>query len=219
MSHLRATLAFVLIVATGLAASAPGEEPVALQPPGWAIPMQLDSWQGADAEPLDDATAQDAGADRVVNRLYAAPDGRTVGLYVASYVRQRPGSSIHSPLHCLPGGGWSVLTDDVLSVAQASGAEGSVRRLVAVRDRARILVLYWYAIHGRMVASDILSRLYLLHDSVRVGRNDASLIRLVVGIDGQDDADADRVGSAFLQSLAPHLSGPQELARQAEVHP
>jgi EpsI family protein len=218
MSLLRGAMALVLVMATGFAASVPGEEPVALEQPGWAIPLQLGAWQGTDAEALDQATTESAGADRVVNRLYAAPDGRTVGLYVASYGQQRPGSSIHSPLHCLPGGGWSVLTDDVLSVAPAGRTEGAIRRLVAVRDRARILVLYWYAIHGRMVASDLLSRLYLLRDSLRVGRNDASLVRLVVVVDGQDDAAADRVGAEFFQDLSPHLTDGPDGVRHAEAH-
>ncbi len=170
------------------------------------VPLALASWQGTDAAPLDGDTRAAIAADHIVNRTYSTPDGRAVGLYVASYRRQRPGSSIHSPLHCLPGTGWSVLDDRVLPVRLRQRDTGSVRRLVAVRGRARILVLYWYAIGGRLVASDLLSRAYLLRDSLVTGHNQAALVRIVVEIAGDDAGAADQTALGFAEAVAPHVT-------------
>lgn len=39
---------------------------------------------------------------------YSKADGKIVNLYVAYYASQRTGKSPHSPLVCIPGGGWSI---------------------------------------------------------------------------------------------------------------
>jgi EpsI family protein len=79
-----------------------------------------------------------------------------------------------------------------------------VRRLVAQKSSSRVLVLYWYSIQGRMVAGELASRMQLLANRVRHGRNDAALIRIVVPVIGSDEA-AEARGLAFVRALAPHL--------------
>jgi EpsI family protein len=204
MSPMRWVVALLLVVATGALAGATRTVESTTVPP-MQVPLELGTWHGEDAGPVD-ATLSALGADHVLNRTYAGPDGRAIGLYIASYAKQRPGVSIHSPLHCLPGTGWSLLTDDVLRVERPTGGAGSVRRLIAVRDDVRLLVLYWYAIQDRMVASDALSRFYLLNDSLRLGRNDAALVRLVVPIAGENDSPAEESALSFLRTLAPYVS-------------
>jgi len=71
-----------------------------------------------------------------------------------------------------------------------------------------MLILYWYAINGRMVASELRSRLQLLHNRVRFGRNDAALVRIAVPVAGSD-LDAERKAMAFARALAPHLAQPR----------
>jgi EpsI family protein len=208
MTTPRAIIALALILATAVIARASRPAAAVAEAEAANItigaPTQLDAWQAGDDEPLDEETRKAVAADATVNRTYRAPTGELIGLYIAAYARQRPGVSIHSPLHCLPGTGWNVLSDDVVPMA-AGGTTGEIRRLVAVRDRARTLILYWYDIDGRMVASDVMSRLYLLHDSVRFGRNSAALVRLVVPMRDGDNGRAERQGVAFLRTLVPHL--------------
>jgi hypothetical protein len=50
-----------------------------------------------------------------------------------------------------------------------------------------------------------MSKLWLLHDSIRLGRSDAALVRIVVPITGSVDA-AERRGLAFTRDLLPYLS-------------
>jgi EpsI family protein len=171
------------------------------------LPTAIGMWDGADAPADDPETLELLGADGVVNRVYAAAGGAPVELYVAYYERQRPGVSIHSPLHCLPGTGWEVVSSSTIPYAGAAangGPAGSIRRLIAQRGATRAVVLYWYSVHGRMVASELASRAYLLGDRIRVSRNDAALVRVVVLSDGNDLA-AEQRGLAFIADALSYL--------------
>jgi EpsI family protein len=170
-----------------------------------ALPLQLSTWTGRDAAPLDDETVRTLGADAYLDRSYVADSGPAVDFYIAYYGQQRPGSSIHSPLHCLPGTGWEPIEVSTVSLPQADGTIGQVRRMVVRKNMERAVVFYWYAVHGRMIASETLSKAWLLHDSVRFHRSDAALVRIVVPIEGNGVDVAQRQGLAFARDVLPYL--------------
>jgi EpsI family protein len=202
MSTSRLAVACVLVTMTAvIAASSQRPVSAAVAPP--EVPYSMAAWEGEDAPPLDAETERVVNADEIINRTYVDPDGIASGLYIAFYAQQRPGTSIHSPLHCLPGTGWEVLSNDVLDV-NVDGRPGSIRRLIAQKDAERVMVLDWYDIHGRMIANDFRSRLQLLTDRVRLGRNDAALVRVAVPVNGSD-RDAERRGMAFIRALVGYL--------------
>ena len=203
MSRVRLFVAVLLIAGTGALAAAartPGRLP---QPALDRLPYQLDAWQGRDAAALDGDTLQLLGADAYLNRSYAEAAATPVGLYIAYYAEPKPGVSIHSPLHCLPGTGWEPI--DVATVALGAG---HARRLVVRKNDDRALVLYWYSVHGRVLASEVASRAWLLHDSVRLRRGDAALVRIVVPLSrrGGSTAAAEERALAFARDVLPHLS-------------
>jgi EpsI family protein len=169
------------------------------------LPLTIGDWQGREGGPLDAETMAVLRADGVINRIYArAADRSPIDLYVAYYARQQPGVSIHSPLHCLPGTGWEVQSAGIVDLTSARGIPGEARKLIAQKNRDRALVLYWYSVHGRMVGSEAASRLYLLGDRLRLGRNDAALVRVVAPMaDGEGTAERQAVG--FIRDLLPQL--------------
>jgi EpsI family protein len=169
-----------------------------------ALPLVVGTWQGRDAGPIDADTVKILAADAYLNRTYDSGQ-EAVGLYVAYYAQQRPGVSIHSPLHCLPGTGWEPLEVTTRTVEAAGAPTGAVRRLLVRKGRDRDVVLYWYAIHGRVIASELLSKVWLLHDGIRFNRSDAALVRIVVPVTGSVEA-AEREGLAFARSLMPHVA-------------
>ena len=173
------------------------------------LPYTVGDWRGADDKPLDADTVTELGADAYLTRVYSGNAGAPIGLYVAFYGAQRPGVSVHSPLHCLPGTGWEPLDVGTVDIARDRGVEAHVRRLVVRKNRDLAVVLYWYAIHGRVIASEASSKLWLLHDSIRLGRSDAALVRVVVPISGLSRAtasDAERRAVAFTRDLLPYLA-------------
>lgn len=204
MSTARTFIALLLVTAAGALAHArvqgvPRHASLGL------LPYQVSAWSGRDAAPLDAETLRVLAADTYLNRSYSGGSGTPIGLYIAHYAHQRPGVSIHSPLHCLPGTGWEPLDVATVDLAQPDGTHGQVRRLVVRKNMNRALVLYWYAIHGRMIASETLSKAWLLHDSLRYHRSDAALVRIVVPIHGPAIDDAQREGLAFAHDVLPYL--------------
>lgn len=195
-------VACLLFAATGVTRAArrtPPPSPTALA----SIPLVVGRWSGAEAPPLDAETRRELGADAYVTRSYAAAGQAPVGLYIAYYAEQRPNVSIHSPLHCLPGTGWEPLEVSAISVPGAA-APIQARRMLVRKDLDRAVVFYWYAVHGRVLASELGSRFWLLHDALTLGRSDAALVRLSVPVTRSVDA-ADAEGVAFARALLPHV--------------
>jgi len=245
MSTARLIVIVILLASTAAVARSAHRGDRAVDPNLSALSYTIAGWSGTEGKPLDEETVSALGADAYLTRTYSEGAGVPVGVYIAFYGAQRPGVSVHSPLHCLPGTGWEPLdvrTVDVASFsATASGphprrelsltprlgfawprlgappqrgrraggpgvaAGAQVRRLVVRKNRDRALVLYWYAVHGRTIATEAMSKLWLLHDSIRLGRSDAALVRIVVPITGSVDA-AERRGLAFTRDLLPYLS-------------
>jgi EpsI family protein len=194
------------------------------------VPYTIGPWKGTDAPPPDPETQETLGADAVLNRTYAlqaehgAParewsgvggparltDGaeprssdEVVGLYIAYYREQRPGVSVHSPLHCLPGTGWEIEDGATITIPGA-GLDGRMKRLVVRKNMDRALVLYAYSVHGRLIANEVLSKLWLLNDRIRRGRGDAALVRIVVPVMETMEA-AEQRGRAFTRDVLPHV--------------
>jgi EpsI family protein len=205
MSLQRGIVVVLLIGLTGSLAHAAKARGPKLQARLSTLPLQLSAWSGRDEPPLDVETERLLGADAYLERSYSTASGASVDLYIAYYGRQQPGASIHSPLHCLPGTGWEPIDIATIPIAQPGGASAGVRRMLVRKNGDRAIVLYWYAVHGRMLASESLSKLWLLRDGVTLQRSDAALVRIVVPVDGTDVDAAQRAGLAFAHDVMPFL--------------
>jgi len=204
MNPSRAAALVFLLVATGALAHARRAEAPAVDVT--RMPYAFGAWRGTDAPPLDAETRRILAADAIVNRTYSDGAGSPVNLYVAYYREQRPAASIHSPLHCLPGTGWEPLDVSTVAMPIADRASAAaIRRVVIRKNRERALVLYSYAVRDRLLASELASSLWLLHDSLRFGRSDASLVRVVVPIGDSIDA-AEQRGLTFVADVLPYMS-------------
>lgn len=176
------------------------------------FPLRLSTWTGQDLPPFEPSVMAILGVDDYVNRAYYRPDRSAAGLYIGYYKSQRQGDSIHSPLNCLPGAGWEPLSKGYLTipVSTAAGtADISVNRYVIQKGLDRQLVLYWYQSHGRAVANEYWSKLFLIRDAVRINRTDAALVRVMVPIAPNTDgaeALAEMQGTDFVKTIFPILS-------------
>ena len=53
-----------------------------------------------------------------------------------------------------------------------------VNRYVVQKGLDRQLILYWYQSHGRVVANEYRSKIFMVYDAARLNRSDAALIRV-----------------------------------------
>jgi EpsI family protein len=129
-----------------------------------------------------------------------------IGLYIAYFPTQRTGQSIHSPQNCLPGAGWTFEQSGVSVFTDASGKEYRVGEYLITNGTATDEALYWYQLHGRSIPSDYRAKLYTLADSIRYGRTDEALVRIITPVlAGEEKTEAHNRAIRFAQQIAPML--------------
>ncbi|MEZ5317513.1 MAG: EpsI family protein [Vicinamibacterales bacterium] len=172
------------------------------------FPMTIEDWQGVAQPRFSEDVERVLGADDYLTRAYVRPDRASIGLFIGYWASQRTGDTMHSPLNCLPGAGWEPVSQSRLAMPAADGLPGGdVNRIVIQKGLDRQLVLYWYQSHGRLVASEYWGKIQLVTDAVRLNRTDGAIVRVIVPIGNDPDAEAraEAVGLAFVRTLLPRL--------------
>ena len=174
------------------------------------FPRDIGPWKSIVDPPLEEDVLRVLGVDDYLSRVYYQSPTVAVGLYMGFYGSQRQGDTIHSPLNCLPGAGWEPVSQGRVRIdnADGRGRDITVNRYIVQKGLDRQLVLYWYQSHGRVVASEYTSRLYLIHDAIRLNRTDGSMVRVIapIKIDATDNgASAERLAEEFVRAIFPLL--------------
>lgn len=209
------TLFGCFVLAAALIAHSSQFEPTPIREPLAFFPMTLGEWRGVQEPPFPNNVLNVLGVDDYLTRAYYLSPQSGVGLYIGYYRTQRQGSTIHSPLNCLPGAGWEPVSKATVQIPVTSGpasiaaARIPVNRYVVQKGLDRDLVLYWYQSHGRVVASEYVSRFYLVADAVRLNRSDGAMVRVIAPVlpnvaDGE--ARAERDATRFVQAIFPRLA-------------
>ena len=208
-----------LLSSAAYLAGATKSEPIPLRVPIEEFPFKVASWNGTRAADLEPDVLAALGVDEYVNRVYRTRTGSTAGLYIGYYKSQRQGDTMHSPLNCLPGSGWTPLNNGRITVDLAApSADTSARslpsspveinRYVVQKGSDTLMVLYWYQSHGRVVASEYWGKFYLVLDALRINRTDGALVRIIVPTDTSDNAThrAEEQGTTFVRDIFPLLT-------------
>ncbi len=125
-------------------------------------------------------------ADVTLQRLYRHRDGRQVFLFLAYFKEQQVNSQIHSPRHCVPGGGWTVKGLEPARVDLPSGELSCSRMLIERDGHARQLV-YWFRTRGGTVTGEYALKWDLIQNSIARRPTDAIFVRFSA-LDGDVDA-------------------------------
>src|SRR5258706_1253138 len=178
----------LLLAGAGYLAHATRAETVPPRRPLATLPVTVDSWEGREGQPFAANGLAVLGVDEYVNRVYVSGRAPYVGLYVGYYESQRQGDTMHSPLNCLPGAGWQSIRQGrtALTVTDMVGASRpiTVNQFVIQKGLDRLMVLYWYQSHGRVVASEYTSKIFMVYDAMRLNRTDGALVRVITPITG-----------------------------------
>jgi EpsI family protein len=155
---------------------------------GETIPRELAQYVGTDLT-LSAAEVRVAGAANYLLRRYRAADSvaASFSLYVGYYDSQTQGKTIHSPKNCLPGSGWEPLASSRVAVDAPTGRV-RVNKYLLQRKSAQALVLYWYQGRGRVASSEYGVKWDLLRDAALRQRSEEALVRIVVPINGSEEA-------------------------------
>lgn len=158
------------------------------------FPRDLGPWTGV-MQSLDPDVERVLGATDYVNATYAAA-GETsyVNLFSAWYAKQTEGSGLHSPEVCLPMGGWEIfsLEEHMVDMPGTIYGRFPVNRAVIQKGLSKQLVYYWFEQRGKRQTNDFLAKIWVVWDSLTMGRSDGAIVRFVTPIDeGETEADAE----------------------------
>lgn len=201
-----AALCVCFIVTAGVLARASMAEPTPTRASFAQLPYRIGDFQGRHAGDLDQKVLDVLGVEEYVNRTYrSSASNLPVGFYLGYWASQREGDAIHSPMNCLPGAGWAPVETSRISLP-LGGVDSEVNRVIIEKSGERLLVLYWYQSHGRVVASEYWSKIHMVLDAMKTARTDAAMVRIVVPIPNTAaTADAEREATAFAKALHPML--------------
>jgi EpsI family protein len=187
------------------------------------FPIALGPWTGT-SFPLDQETLDVLGKGVFMSRSYQPdpssadpgsaniPDAKTVfaepvSLFIGYFPTQRSGQSIHSPQNCMPGAGWVFNSSGETQIGEHNGKPINVGEYVISNGDSKAEVLYWYQTQGHSIASDYKAKLYMLADSIRYGRTDAALVRIITPLTkNETQQQAHLRAVTFARQVTPLLS-------------
>jgi exosortase D (VPLPA-CTERM-specific) len=194
-----------LCAAAILAQLAIGARETALPPrASFALfPREIAGWQGADMDIEASALAALNATDHLSVNYAKGED--VINVWSAYYDSQYSGNAAHSPLVCIPGGGWRVEDGGVTEIPVAGAAPLSASRLIIAQGTDKQLVYFWFVEGGRHETGEYAAKFRLFANAMLHNRRDGALVRFVTPVVGGDIARADAMLKSFIAEAAPLL--------------
>ncbi len=169
------------------------------------IPLQLNGYSGEERR-FDSGDYQVLKADTSTLRLYHDPAGTDSWLFVAYFSSQKYGSQIHSPKHCLPGGGWQIAQHDEISMPITKDHPLSVNRLLIANGGRRQLMFYWFETRSGTITNEFGLKFDLARNSLMLRPTDAAFVRYTLPIEAGDSIEGvTEKATEFLTAFQPSI--------------
>ena len=146
------------------------------------IPFQLDGYSGEERR-FPSGDYEVLKADTSTLRLYHSRAGADTWLFVAYFSSQKYGSQIHSPKHCLPGGGWQIAQHDNVSMPITREGPITVNRMLITNGNERQLMFYWFETRSGTITNEFGLKFDLARNSLLLRPTDAAFVRYTVPIE------------------------------------
>ncbi len=175
-----------------------GRPEAAPVPPIEGLPREVGTWRSADYSSGETVT-EVLAADRTLTRRYQRADGATVMLFLAYFAQQQVNSQIHSPINCLPGGGWRIVSHATEDLVAGEGATPATCLRIS-REGHSQEVVYWFQTQGGRVAGEYALKWDLVKNAILRRPTNAAFVRYNAA-----SADAEALHE-LVRLLEPHLN-------------
>lgn len=168
------------------------------------FPEQLGGWKMYNTQTLDQRVLGLLAPDDYISRTYVNAEGRAVFLFIAYYLSQRSGKTLHSPQNCLPGAGWEIVQRGRIELPD----NAHINDFTIAKENERMLTYYWYQGRGRVEANEYWDKIYGVQDAVFKNRTDAALVRVMVDSSDKPDVEAAsrQIALDFIHQIRPELA-------------
>jgi len=167
------------------------------------FPSVVSQWRMTGESQLSAEVQAVLKASDVLMRQYVNARGDRVELYIGYHDGGQGSGEIHSPKHCLPGGGWLEISSSRTQLTVAGESLNLVEAVYQKGDR-RELFLYWFQVRGKSLSEEYSLKVAEITNSVLHCRRDASFIRISVPFQG-DQQQAARIGERFVSDFLPAI--------------
>jgi EpsI family protein len=168
------------------------------------IPLVLEDKYYGSERPLSEETSEVLKADLATDRIYTAPEDKKFQLFIAYFKSQKYGSQIHSPKHCLPGGGWKIDQLQPFRLELSNGTIKNINLSIISRQGRGMLMLYWYETRSGTIRGEYGLKLDLVKNSLLLKPTDATIIRFTFEISG-DTEQTTRKAVAIIDKFHPYI--------------
>ncbi len=169
------------------------------------VPMDGFGYYGIEHR-FDDYAYDVLKADTTTLRLYRDIDNSTYWLFMAYFSSQKYGAQIHSPKHCLPGGGYRIETIEPYEIAIEGQEDLVINRLLIASPRRKELMLYWFETRGGVISSEYGLKFDLMRNAMLLRPTDAAICRITMPLSLSANFD-EATGKAvtFIQKFYPSM--------------
>jgi EpsI family protein len=176
---LRFLIAILIVAGAGVYARVLEEHRVAAgqSPRLDELPSAFGDWRAQDI-PLSAGVTKVLGADVTLQRVYRNQARQEVQVFLAYFSKQAVNSQIHSPRHCLPGSGWTIVSTEQTRLDLPGGSQPATRMLLQ-REGVSEEMLYWFKTRSGSVTGEYALKLDLVRNSLARRPTDAVFIRYV----------------------------------------
>jgi len=176
------------------------------RPPDFSrIPMQTDELFGTEQR-FEEYAYEVLRADTTTLRMYQEINGNLYWLFLAYFSSQKYGSQIHSPKHCLPGGGYKIISIEPYEIELDNGSTIVVNRMRIASKRRMELMMYWFETRTGVIRNEFGLKWDLMINSIMLRPTDAAICRLTMPLSLDADFEA-ATGRAeeFIREFYPYM--------------
>lgn len=168
------------------------------------IPLLVEDKYYGSERPLSEETSEVLQADLAADRIYRMPDDRKFQLFIAYFKSQKYGSQIHSPKHCLPGGGWKIERLRPFQLELSDGLIKDINHSIISRHGQQVIMLYWYETRSGVIRGEYGLKFDLVKNSLLLKPTDAAIIRFTFDVtDGIEQTTAQAVD--IIKNFYPYI--------------
>lgn len=165
---------------------------------------ELAGWR-KETPQLSERAVEQLKADQILLHNYRDAQNHRVEFFVGYYRDQQFGAQVHSPLHCLPGAGWTILRNEKMPLPFKKKS-GTASKLDISKKTEQQYVVYWFVSEGEIVKNEWDLKLRLLRNALLRRGTSVYFYRVCVAYQ-EDEPQAGRaVLQNFLEALGPRLS-------------
>lgn len=197
----RFVVAAVLMAAAACFINLHSNISVAINKPFSAFPSAHAGWRMVADEVFSDAVLDVLKPTDYLSRGYVDESGNRVLLYIGYHNGGKESGPIHSPKHCLPGSGWSLVKSGKATVALDAGRLTLVKSLYQ-QGESKEIFLYWFQVRDRALTNEYALKLAEITGSLFHRRRDTAFIRVSVPAGG-DDVKATAIAERFIRDYYP----------------